>query len=95
MIWILFENGIVIVKIQATLNAIFELRRINEWIVTAKTNNSAKKKAWKISFTGCQIYTSELLIGLFSLAMGIYAHSVSSMSIFSLYVLLQGKLLVH
>jgi len=91
VIQVLFENAMSIVKLWAVVNGAFDLQRANEWVVTSKKGSGSDKlKRLKAIYSTCRAYTSEVLLGIFTVGAGvfaiIYVHRIS----FSVFLLLQG-----
>ncbi|XP_049354987.1 glucomannan 4-beta-mannosyltransferase 9-like [Solanum verrucosum] len=96
--WILFENVMSLHRTRATFIGLFEVGRVNEWVVTeklgdgikAKTSTKASKKSrFRIGEWYNKVHFVEIFVGLYLMLCGWYDYSFGK-NRFYIYLFLQG-----
>ena len=104
--YVLYENAMCVVKLNAMLSGLFELSNAHEWVVTTKLGNWAVNKAKtslaKVSTAVASVlpvviplqkrkmYKTELLIATLFLVAAFFAIFVHSKAMYAVFCLLQG-----
>lgn len=75
--WILFENVMSLHRTKATFIGLFDLGRVNEWIVTEKLGDALKSRLVKLGRRtrmklGERLHVLELLVGLYIFFCAVY-----------------------
>ncbi|KZV28476.1 mannan synthase 1-like [Dorcoceras hygrometricum] len=94
VLWILFENVMSLHRTKAAIIGLLEANRVNEWVVTEKLGNTARKNNPRAvmrprSRIGERIHFTELTLGMFLLHCAIY-NMLYGNDHFYVYLLLQA-----
>lgn len=92
--WILFENVMSLHRTKATFVGLFDLQRVNEWIVTEKLGDALKSRLGKLGKRsrmkfGERMHILELLAGLYIFFCAVYDFSFGH-NHFYIYLFLQA-----
>jgi beta-mannan synthase len=91
VLYVLFENGMSMVKLWAVVTGLLDLQRAQEWVVTTKLGSSDRRPGTAAALVpSCKIYPGELGMGLFLFAAGAAALLAGRHWGMAAYLLLQG-----
>eukprot|EP01025_Chloroclados_australasicus_P030089 TRINITY_DN3014_c0_g1_i1.p1 TRINITY_DN3014_c0_g1~~TRINITY_DN3014_c0_g1_i1.p1 ORF type:complete len:518 (-),score=40.54 TRINITY_DN3014_c0_g1_i1:1280-2833(-) len=93
VIYVLFENAMGIVKINAVISGFLGLSRANEWVVTQKMGSFSKASKAGSSHPErrqCSFYPNEMIMCIFILSAAVYSALYVNRITFSVFLVLQG-----
>lgn len=92
ILYVLFENGMGLVKLWAVIAGVLDLKNAQEWVVTTKLGSSDKRPGTQtpVVTRDCRMYAGEMMMSCFVLTAAFYGiFSVNKWS-FSIFLTLQG-----
>jgi beta-mannan synthase len=91
VLYVIFENGMSMVKLWAVVTGLLDLQRAQEWVVTTKLGSSDRRPGTAAALVpSCKIYPGELGMGLFLFAAGAAALLAGRHWGMAAYLLLQA-----